>query len=291
MNRSNEAPDYAQETTNRLARDYAEVERSMNALLDEAREMPKVVEDDDTALKLGALIKRLRDADSRIEGIRIMEGEPHLRSTNAINALFFGWRDKLGKRNKNDRSAKAGAADILQARINDHQNRKIEEERARLEAERQEAARSAAEAARKAAEQARVAEEARLKAERARLVETKAAASAIAEAQERASAAAAREEARAAELAEEARLASLARSADIARVRGNDTSGAGVTLTVAQEPYAILTDRTQINLELLRPYFTDAEIEKALRGWAKSTMHKMAMPGAEIGHKNKGITR
>jgi hypothetical protein len=52
-----------------------------------------------------------------------------------------------------------------------------------------------------------------------------------------------------------------------------------------------MTDRSKIDLELLRPYFTDAEIEKALRGWAKSTGHRIAMEGAEIGHRNKGSVR
>ena len=118
-----------------------------------------------------------------------------------------------------------------------------------------------------------------------------AAANPTAEAQQAAADKAAAEAQRTAELAEEARLASLAKPSDIARVRGNDQSGAGVTLTVAKEPYAILTDRNKIDLDLLRPYFTDAEIEKALRGWAKATGHRVTMEGAEIGHRNKGVTR
>lgn len=288
---SNAAPDYAQQVTDRIAKEYAEVGTTLDRLLAEAREMPTIVESDEQALLLGALIKRMRDVDSRIESVRTLEGEPYLRGKNAVDSFFFAWRDKIGRRNKNDRSAKPGATDVLQARINDYQNRKIAEENARREAEAREAEQKARAAALAAAQQAREAEDARLKAERARKAETKAATGAAAEAQERAADAARQEAARTAELAEEARLASLARPADIARVRGNDDTGAGVTLTVAQEPYAILIDRTKVNMELLRPYFTDAEIEKALRGWAKAHGHRIKMDGAEIGHRNKGQVR
>ena len=42
----NVAPDYAQEVTNRMAADYAELTRSADAALTEARELPKEVSDD-----------------------------------------------------------------------------------------------------------------------------------------------------------------------------------------------------------------------------------------------------
>jgi hypothetical protein len=114
----------------------------LTRLLAEAREMPVTVNDDSGALLLGALIKRMRDVDSRIESVRGLEKEPYLRGGNAVDAFFNAWRDKIGRRNKNDRSAKPakpGATDVLQARINDYQNRKIAEENARQEAARREA--------------------------------------------------------------------------------------------------------------------------------------------------------
>lgn len=288
---SNQAPDYAQQVTNRLAAEYAETVSTLEGLLAEAEAMPRGVKSDQEALLRGTLIKRMRDVDSRLEGVRVLEGEPYLRGKNAVDSFFFGLRDRIGKRNKNDRAAKAGATDVLQADINAYQNEKIAAENARLEAERREQARIAREAQEKAVAEARAAEEARLKADRARKAENVAANRAAAEAQEAAADLAAQEAARTANLAEEARMAALAKPADIARVRGNDQSGAGVTLTVAKEPYALLTDRAKVDLEMLRPYFTDAEIEKALRGWAKATGHRIAMPGAEIGHRNKGVTR
>lgn len=285
---SNQAPDYAQQETQRLADDYVGLTDSLAMLLEEAGAFPAGVNDDAEALARGAVIKKLRDLDSRVEGVRVLEKEPHLRRGNAVDSFFNVMRDQIGRR---VRTAKPGAIDVLQADINDYQNRKIAEERARQEAARREAervAREAEEAARKAAAEA--AEKAAA-AERARKAENIQARQREAEAQQQAADAARAEARRTAELAEEARLAALAKPADIARVRGADQSGAGVLLTVGQEPYAILTDRTKVNMEMLRPYFTDAEIEKALRGWAKSTGHRVKMNGAEIGFRNKGVTR
>lgn len=285
---ANEAPDYAKEVTNRLADEYRGLSSSLDLLLAEARELPDTVNSDEDAVKLGGVIKRMRDLDGRVEGVRVLEKEPYLRGGNAVDSFFLVMRDKIGRR---VRTAKAGAIDVLQARINDFQERKIAEERARAEAARREAervAREAAEQARKAAQEAAEREAAAARARKAENVEAR---QREAEAQREAADRAAAEAKRQAELAEEARLAALAKPADIARVRGSDESGAGVTLTVAKEPYAILTDRTKVDMNALRPYFTDAEIEKALRGWAKAHGHKVTMEGAEVGHRNKGVTR
>lgn len=288
---SNEAPDYAQQVTDRIAKEYAEVTITLDGLLAEAREMPKEVKSDADALLLGALIKRLRDLDNRCESIRGLEKEPYLRGGNAVDSFFNAMRDRIGRRNKNDRKAPAGATDVLQARINEYQEQKIAEERARREAERLATERAAQEAARKARAEAEAAEAARLKAERARNVESIANKQALADQQAAAAAQSAQEAATALQLAEDARLATLAKPADLSRIRGNAEAGGGVTLTTAQEPYAMLVDRDQLDMNILRPFFTDAEIEKALRGWAKTTGHKVKMPGAEIGHRNRGVTR
>jgi chemotaxis protein histidine kinase CheA len=288
---SNEAPDYAQQVTDRIASEYAEVTATLDNLLAEAREMPKEVKSDADALMLGALIKRLRDLDGRCESIRGLEGEPYLRGKNAVDSFFFAMRDKIGRRNKTDRKSAAGATDILQARINAYQEQKLAEERARREAEE----RAAREVARKAQEEAaRIAREAAEKAaaaERARKEENRQAHAADAARLEEAAAIARTQAEQAAERAEDARIATLAKPADMTRVRGNDQSGAGVTLTTAQEPFAILTDRGKVDMEMLRPFFTDAEIEKALRGWARTTGHRVKMDGAEIGFRSKGVTR
>ena len=287
----NEAPDFAQQTTDRMARDYAEMVKNLDKVMDEARAQPKQIDTDDQALAAGAIIKRLRDIDARLENVRVVEGEPHLRATNAINAFFFGLRDKIGRRNKNDRKATPGATDILQARINAHQDRKLAEEIARREVARLAAEREAEAARKKAEEVARIAEEARLAAERARKPETIEAKTGVADKAVEAAVVAKVAADVAAEKAEDARMATLAKPADMVRLRGNDESGAGVTLTTAKENYAIMVDRNLLDMEKLRPFFTDAEVEKALRQWAKNTGYRIKMAGAEIGAGNKGVTR
>lgn len=288
---SNQAPDFAQIVTDRIASEYAEFKTTLADMRSEADKLPNPVTSDDDALASGALIKRFRDLDSRVEAVRIMEKEPYLRGGNAVDSWFNVLRDMIGKRNKNDRSAKPGIADVLQARINDYQDRKLAAERARLAAQQAEAARVAQEAARKAAEEARQAEEARLSAERARKPENIVTKNAAAVEQERRAIEAQIEAKRQADQAEEARLDTLASAADLVRTRGSDSSGAGVLLTSQKEPYALLVDRNKVDMNALRPYFTEAEIEKALRGWAKATGHRTQMEGAEIGHRNKGVTR
>jgi hypothetical protein len=287
----NESRDFAQETTGRLTMDYAEYIRTLDSLLDEARLQPKVINSDQDALNSGAIIKRFRDLDGRVEAVRVLEKEPSLRIGNAVDGFFNALRDKIGKRNPRDRSAKPGAADILQARINDYQDRKIAEEQARLEAQRLAAERAEREARETAAREAAAAEEARLAAERARKPENRDAKAAIADEQEGRATEAQITAQRAEERAEDARFAATAKPAELARVRGHDASGGGVLLTVAKEPYATLVDRSKLDMKALWPFFTDAEIEKALRAWSKTTGFRVQMEGAEIGSRNRGVTR
>lgn len=287
----NEAPDYAQQVTDRMASEYAEVMKTLDSLLDDARQQPVTIASDQEALNCGAVIKRFKDLDNRLENVRVVEGEPYLRSKNAIDAFFFGLRDKIGRRNKNDRKAKAGATDILQARIDDHQERKLAEARRVLAEQEAERVRLARIATAEAAETARVAEVARQAAERARKVETAAVKHSIADVREGAAAQARVQAENAERLAEDARLASLAKSADLVRTRGNDESGAGVTLTMAQEPYCLVVDRSKLDAKVLLPFFTDSEIDKAARQWAKTTGHRVQMDGVEVGFRNKGVTR
>jgi hypothetical protein len=283
--------DQAQIVADRLGLDYFESIKRLNELLEDARQLPVKVSSDDMAVSLGAVIKNLRDQDKKLEGFREAEKQPFLRGCDAVDNFFFGLRDKIARRKKGDRSVKPGAIDVLQARIDAWQDEKNAIERARLEAERAEMARLAAiEAAllRKLQEEAQEAERALARA-RSEASKAERAAEAAEAARKRAQAQAEAE--MAAVQAEEARLATLVKTADITRVRGNDETGGGVMLTTRQEPYAMLVDRQLLDLNALRPFFTDAELEKALRGWAKSTGHKIQMAGAEIGFRNRGVTR
>lgn len=288
---SNESPDYAKQVADRLASEYVGLSNTLADLLARAREMPKAVDSDETAVTFGALIKNLRDLDSRAEGVRVLEKEPYLRGGNAVDDFFNSMRDKIGRRVKTDRKSPAGAIDILQSRIDVYQEQKLAEERARREAEERAAREAAAKAAQEAARIAQEAAEKAAAAERARKAENQAARAAEAAALEEKASIARTQAEQAAEKAEDARIATLAKPADLTRVRGTTTAGAGVTLTTKQEPFALVTDRYKLDMAKLLPFFTDAEIEKALRGWAKTTGHREKMEGAEIGFRNAGVTR
>jgi hypothetical protein len=282
----NQAPDYAQRVTDQMARDYAALTISIAELLDKARAAAVTVSTDEEAIALGIIVKDLRDAFNRADAYRTSEKEPFLRSEQAVDAFFFQWMEKCRRRNPRDRSQKPGAADILQARIDDFLERKriAEEERRRLEAE--ETARVARAAAAEQARLAAEAEEARLAAERARKPETVAVKEEVATKAEEAASAATVEANVAQEKAQDAHIATLAPAAEMVRTRGE-----GVLLTQAKENYAIMVDRSKLDMAKLAPFFTDAEVEKALRGWAKTTGYNQPMDGAEIGRKNKGVTR
>ena len=284
---SNQAPDYAKRVTEQMARDYAALMESVDALIKKAEASPKEITTDEEALALGAIVKEIRDAFKRAEAFREAEKEPHFRAGQAVDQFFFALEDQLARRN---RTARPGAADILQARIDAHLERKriIEAERRRKEAE--ELARAARQRAEEEARLRRQEEEARAVAERARKPENAAVRHAEAD-QIAAQASEATVEAQVAqEKATEAHVATLAKPAELSRTRGGADSG-GVLLTEARQPYAILVDRTKIDMVKLRPYFNDAEIEKALRGWAKAHNHAVQMDGAEIGFRMKGQTR
>ena len=282
----NQSPDYAREVTEAMAREYAALTTGIAELLGKAREAPQQVEDDQGAIALGMIVKDLRDAFTRANGYREAEKAPYLRRAQAIDAFFFGHMEKCRRKNPRDRAEKAGAADILQARIDDFLERKRIAEETRRKAEAAEQARIAQEAQEKAAREAREAEEARLAADRARKPETIEQKGAVAsEAEQRATESQA-EAAIATSQAQDAHIATLAKPAEMVRTRGD-----GVLLTLAKADDAYVVDRSKLDPVKLFPYFNDKEIEKALRGWAKATMYNQPMDGAEIVKKNKGVTR
>ena len=290
---SNEAPgigdnsgeiDYAREETERLGRDYSELNKNIEELLAEAREIPAEINDAETKTKAGSLVKRLRDAVKRAEGFHGLEKQPFLRRGQGVDQFFFGIIDKLSRRSKTNR---AGAADILLARITDYDNRELakEQERRRLEWEESERKRIAAE--KKAQEEAAEAEQRRLEAERARKPETQAAKEEVAKAAEEQASAAVVDATVAAQQAEEKYVETLARPADIMRTRTDD----GTLMGMQREAYAEIEDASKLDAAALWAHVSFAEKEKALRAWAKSTGHTVMMTGAKIGFRNKSRVR
>lgn len=278
----NNAPDYAKQVTEQMARDYAELSNTVSSLLDEARTVPVEITDDEEMGIAAKLIKRLRDTATRIEAFRNKEKEPYLRGGQAVDGFFATLYDKCARK---DRKAKPGAADILQARLDDYQQRKLAEEQARRRREAEEAARKEREAREAAEKAAREAEERRLAAERARKPETIEAKSNEAAVKEAEADAALTEAKLAAEHAEETYVNTLARPADMVRTRVDD----GPLVTMQQVGYAEVEDSTLLDKELLWPFIKEDAKEAALRQWAKTTGYNKPMAGAAIGFGSRLI--
>jgi chemotaxis protein histidine kinase CheA len=300
--------DYAADEAARLEKEYLGLERSLNELIEDGKKQPGEIDDDASALKIGAVIKRFRDLRERADQARIVEKEPHLRRGQAVDAFFNALKEIIQPEDKKQRRLKPGWIDRLQGIIDSYQAEKERKERERLENIRREEQRKLEEAraeeqrlAREAEATAAAAAEAAAAAARARSperIEEKTAAAA--ELQQAANQAASAVEAASAkvetvmESATESRVDTFAKSADLVRTRGTAEDGAGVLLTTAKESYAFLLDRSKLDDAsklVLFEHLTDPEVEKALRGWAKATRYEKPMPGCEIGRKNKGITR
>jgi hypothetical protein len=282
----NQAPEYAKRVTEQMERDYAALQESITALLERARAAPTELTTDQDAVALGAIVKDLRDAYNRADAFRKAEKEPHLRGEQAVDSFFFTWMEKCRRRDPRDRSQKPGAADILQARIDAFLEAKRIAEAKKRQLEAEQAERVAREQREAADRLRRQEEETRAAADRARKPENVEALKTEAETVAPQVAAAAVQAEVATGQAEDKRIATLAKPADLSRTRGD-----GVLLTEARQYHAILLDRNKVDMNELRPYFSDAEIEKALRGYAKATNHSRPMDGADIGFRLKGQTR
>lgn len=263
---------------------FGETQAIVSELLETARALPTSIDDEATMAEFAKLIRRFRDEAKRIEAFHAKEKAPYLRGGQAVDVFFFSLWEKCIRRSK---TAKPGAADILQARLDDYTQRKLAAERERLRREAEEAERVAREAREKAERETREAEEARLAAERARKPETieqKGAVAAVAEA----TAALSRADADIAHMdAIEAQVAATARPADIVRTRVEQ----GPTVTMASEPYAVIEDEAKLDRNALWPFISFDAKEKALRAWAKTTNHNQQMSGAKIGRRQKTVVR
>lgn len=276
--------DIAQRTTDYLNREYQQIITDIETMLEEARELPKDVQNDDDLGLFAKLIKRFRDTTTKLKAYHTAEKEPHLRAGQAVDSFFFGFIDKCARR---DRKNKPGAADILQARVDDYQQRKLAEEQARRRREAEEAARKEREQREAAEKAAREAEERRLAAERARKPETIEAKTEQADQARTAADAAAIDHQIAADKATEAYVETLAKPADIVRTRIDE----GPLVTMKQEGYAEIIDANTLDKDTLWPFISLDAKEKALRAWAKTTGYTQPMNGASIGKRNKSTVR
>ncbi|HEY6029955.1 MAG TPA: hypothetical protein VIU44_05305 [Gaiellaceae bacterium] len=277
-------PDYAKEETARLEMEHAALSQSLTAALKEARGLPATCDDEEQLSQYAEVIKRLRDLNGRIEKVRVGEKEPHLRRGTAVDSYFGTMLAKLFRKNKND---KAGAADVLQARVNDYQQRKEAEERRRREEADRAARAEARRLADEAAEKARIAQEEAERAARARKPENKEAAQDAADA----AAAEARRLDDEAELArqkaQETAADAVAKPADLVRTR----TDSGHTVTAKQVPYIEIVDEMKLDAVALWPFVkSDAKLA-ALRDLAKARQYKLKMDGAIVEMRSQAVIR
>lgn len=277
----NTAVNYGERIAEQMKRDYAELVTGVGAALEAARGLPVEISTDEDLAPFASLIKRMRDTVARIEAFRVAEKEPHLRAEQAVDSFFFSLTEKLSRRKRDGR---AGAADILQARVDAYQQRKLAEERERLRKAAEDAAREEHERRVAEAKALQAAEEARKAAERARKPENVEQRTEVAQEKAGIAASARLDTFEAATAAENAAVAAARKSADIARVRLPDAM-----VTMRQVPHVEVIDRDLVDKSKLWPFLKDDHIALALRAWAKTTNHKQKMDGALIEMRDESV--
>ena len=271
--------DFAKVEVKRLKNEYGYVQESALRLIEQAKAITVIADNDDKSKVIG-LIKLLRDEAKRSIGLHEIEKAPHFRRGQGVDQFFFGIVDKLWKR---DKKGNDGEGDRLNKLLTAYDVRQLAIEEEKRKAAALEAARiaQAAEAERLRKEQE--AEAARLAAERARKPDTTAAKAAIAAAAEEAAMAARVEQTATAAAAEEAYMATLAAPADIMRTRAAD----GSLATMAKEKFVEITDRNTLDLNKLRPYLPAEALVTAIRKYAESVSfsndESVQIAGAKFG--------
>jgi hypothetical protein len=274
--------DYAKVVSDRLQEEYSELIKTADGLVASADTITEVTAE--TKPTVVDLIKQIRDAKTRIEGLHGLEKQPYLRQGQGVDQFFFGLWDRLVRRDKKNRP---GAADRLGAMLTEYDVRVLAEENERRRKIAEEAARVEAARIKAQQEAERAAEEARLKAERARTAETQAAKDKAAREAEEAASAARVAAAVATAKAEETHVATLSRPADIMRTR-TDT---GTLATMAQETFAEIEDPAKLDMALLWPFVPFEAKQKALNAWARGTDWRVQMSGAKVGRRPKSTVR
>lgn len=222
------------DTANRLIEDYAPLEAETKALLDKARELPTVIEDEATYEQLTRTVKDLRAKQARADEYREIEKKPHLLAGRAID---FHFGDIVTRLKTGREILEKRASAYLAAKAAAERKRRDEE----LAAQRAEADRLAEEA--RKLEQANKPKEAEKTLHKAVLAE------------------------RVADLTEGNAAATT--SQDLSRTR----SSTGTSSLTTSWDFQTL-DLDAIPFEKIKHYFTPADVEKAIRGFIKAKAPK-----------------
>jgi hypothetical protein len=266
---------YAQEVSDRLGLDYAELINNADDLIAQAEALPGDVADEADLETFSDIVVKLRDATKRSEAMRVAEKEPHLRASQAVDRFFDSIKDKI-----------AAATKPLTAAVNAFNTLKAARERLRLQREREQKAKAEQAAREEAAARLRLANEAARKAEEAKRYKELAIERSI-------DATAMADTARAEHLVAQddlqaARVAAARPTRDLVRQRFENT---GRLVTSRQRPYAEIINADALDATALWPYVPLAAKEQALRAFAKATSYKMQTPGAAIGIKDEAVIK
>lgn len=253
-------PDLAKDVTERLGRDYANLNERVDAFSEEANLLPPSVDSKEAHDEYVDLIAKMRGSIKDIDAIRVAEKDPHLKSERAIDGYFFGLSKRLER-----------VRNLLADRVESYLRKVADEERRKREAAAAEERRRAEELRREEADRARKAEEARRRDHRE--LHTAAAGEAAFEAGV------------AEQRADEADQAAAAKPADLARTR----STTGTLSTLKSEWVGKIEDMDAIPLEKLRPYISTDSIEKAVRSFVKNGGRQL--PGVRIYETEKAMIR
>ena len=226
-----------------LAEDCAKLITRCAELMDSYARAPEIIDDDETAGKVGDLIKLITAAMKAAETARVGAKEPYLEAGRAIDGFFK--TTILDPLNHYKRMLQARLSGFLEQKA--AATRRAAEAQAKLE-------REAAE--RLAAEAAAAADDAKLD-----------------------------EALSAEERALEAEALAEAKPAELSRSRGDYGSVSSLRTTWESE----ITDRAQLDLEALRPYFAIADLEKAIRAFVKAGGRELR--GARIFEMTTAVVR
>lgn len=279
----NQAPDYAKEITERMGREYAELVRGVDELLAEEEAAPAKINSDAEMTPVLGIIKRMRDADTRAEALRVAEKLPHQRRGEGIDSFFFALRERIARRNK---TGKLGMMDRLQLRVHDWQQRKLAEEERRRALALAEARRVEEEALRKQQAEEQAKRDAEAAAARARKPENVAAHEEKAQDHGVAAEVARVDTIIAGDNLRQAEVSAAAKPADMVRTRTDEGMA-----TMGREAYAEVVDYAKLDINVLRPFIKQEAIAMALRSWARTTSHSVPMDGASIGFRPKTVIR
>lgn len=246
-------PDLAAELRSQLELDNADILKRRDELLASVARMPATIGDDDMAGKFGDQIKLITGCTKAAEDRRTTAKEPYLAAGRAVDGFFKGVSEPLTK-------AKQGVERTLTAylRAKAEAERRRREEEERLQ--REEAERAAREAAERAAAMQKESD-------------LQAALEAEARAQQAAADAAA------------ARKAAEAKPAELSRTRGDY----GAVSSLRRVWVGEITSRDELDLELLRPHFSEADLQKALNAYVRAGGRECA--GASIYENTNAVVR